>query len=416
MAERNTHRSEPGDERSALPESDGGKRSRLAQLFERFEEHGQYWITRNVGTKTFYVQWYDADSRQTRRASLKTKSSSEATKKVEKLIANDVTGDPREALAKKPMEFVGQALEYYRTEYVAELRSKDAAESAIDNFLLPRLGSRRIASFRKKDSLDFAKQLEKEGHANSYVSRILSILRSAFNRAEDDDKIPRAPKVPEVRREAEKDAEPLRGRQLTIPELAHLFDCVADLHVLKFLNAEVNSAARPEAILEARAEQIEWAHSLFELNPVGRKQTKKFRPFMRIATTWRPWLEPITSGPIVSYAGQPVKSVKKAMQGLVKRSGLKGRINATSIRHTLGRYMENVAHVPEREISLFMGHIPVSKKKSTRRYTPANPYHPKYMINAIAAVEAFVREINMQTKKWDLEKPGVVKPGWTKPQ
>jgi integrase len=314
------------------------------------------------------------------------------------------------------MEFVGQVLEYYRTEYVAELRSNQAAESAIDNFLLPRLGTRRIASFRKKDSADFAKQLEKEGHANSYVSRILSILRSAFNRAEDDDKIPRAPKVPEVRREAEKEAEPLRGRELTIREVAQLFDCVADWHFLNFFVAEVNSAARPEAILEARSEQIEWTHRLFPLNPEGRKQTKKFRPVMRIAATWQPWLEPITSGPIVSYAGQPVKSVKKAMQGLVKRSGLKGRINATSIRHTLGRYMENIAHVPEREISLFMGHIPASKKKSTRRYSPANPYHPKYMINAIAAVEAFVREINMQTKKWDLEKPGAVKPGWKKPR
>jgi hypothetical protein len=98
----------------------------------------------------------------------------------------------------------------------------------------------------------------------------------------------------------------------------------------------------------------------------------------------------------------------------VKRSGLKGRINATSIRHTLGRYMENFARVPGREISLFMGHIPVSKKKSTRRYSPADPNHPEYMINAIAAVEAFVREINKHTKKWDLEKPRVVKPGWKK--
>jgi hypothetical protein len=137
MAERNNNRSQSVDEHPELRESDSGKRSPATSLFERFEEHGQYWITRNVGTKTFYVQWYDGDSRQTRRASLKTKSSSEATKKVEILVANAVTGDPREALAEKPMEFVGQALEYYRSEYVAALRSKKAAESAIDNFLLP---------------------------------------------------------------------------------------------------------------------------------------------------------------------------------------------------------------------------------------------------------------------------------------
>jgi hypothetical protein len=51
-----------------------------------------------------------------------------------------------------------------------------------------------------------------------------------------------------------------------------------------------------------------------------------------------------------------------------------------------------------------MGHIPVSKKKSTRRYSPADPYHPEYMINAIAAVEAFFREVNRHTKKWNLER------------
>jgi integrase len=415
MAERNNNRTELDDERSTLSESEGGKPEPSAPLFERFENHGRYWITRNVKTKIFYAQWYDSDSRQTRRASLKTISSSEATKKVEKLIVEGVTGDPREALAQKPMEFVAQALDHYKSEYASELRSDAAAGTAIDNFLMPAFGTRRIASLTKKEILNFAKRLENRGYSTSYISRILSVLRAALNRAEDDQKITRAPKVPEVRGESEREVEPLRGRELTIPEVAGLFDCVADWHFLNFFIAEVNTAARPEAVLEAAAEQIDWTHSLFELNPKGRKQTKKFRPVMRIAATWRPWLEPITSGPIVSYAGQPVKSVKKAMQSLVKRSGLKGRINATSIRHTLGRYMENVARVPGREISLFMGHIQVSKKKSTRRYSPADPYHPDYVINAIAAVEAFVREINKHSKKWDLERPGVVKPGWKKP-
>jgi hypothetical protein len=47
----------------------------------------------------------------------------------------------------------------------------------------------------------------------------------------------------------------------------------------------------------------------------------------------------------------------------------------------------------------FLGHIPVSKKKSTRRDSPADPYHPDYMINAIAAVEMFAREINKTHQK-----------------
>jgi hypothetical protein len=236
MAERNNNLTEPLDKRSAPSKSDGGKRAPPASLFERFEDHGRYWITRNVETKIFYVQWYDSDSRQTRRASLKTTSSSEATKKVEKLIADGVTGDPREALAEKPMEFVAQALNYYKSEYASELRSDAAAGTAIDNFLMPAFGTRRIASLTKKECLDFAKRLESRGYANGYVSRILSVLRAALNRAEDDQKITRAPKVPEVRGEPEKEAEPLRGRDLEIPEIAHLFDCVADWHFLNFVS------------------------------------------------------------------------------------------------------------------------------------------------------------------------------------
>jgi hypothetical protein len=58
------------------------------------------------------------------------------------------------------------------------------------------------------------------------------------------------------------------------------------------------------------------------------------------------------------------------------------------------------------------GHVPVAKKKSTRRYSGIDPYAPDYMSKAIAAVEAFVREVNKHAKKRDLDKPYTIKPGW----
>jgi integrase len=390
----------------------GGKRGRHGIFYERSEDHGEYWILRHP-SGMFYVAWYAQGSRQTRRRSLRTRSSTEATKKVEKLIRDGVTGDPTEALAEKPMEFVAQALTYYRENHVANLRSAAAATSAIDNFLMPAFGATRIASLKKKTIICFADRLRGLGHSTGYVSRILSILRAAFNRAKEDEQIVQAPTVPEIRGEAEKEAEPLRGRELTIPEVALLFDNVCETHLLEFLVAEVNTAARPECVLQARGEQVEWSHDLFELNPKGRVQTKKYRPVTKIAATWKPWLERVPHGPIVTYGGKPVLSVKKAMQSLVKRSKLAGPINPTSTRHTLGRFLENEG-VPGREISIFLGHVPVSKKKSSRRYSPTNPYHPDYLIHAIRAVEKFVRAVNRCTKKWDLEKPMTVKPGWRK--
>jgi integrase len=137
---------------------------------------------------------------------------------------------------------------------------------------------------------------------------------------------------------------------------------------------------------------------------------------VRITKTWKTWLELIKSGPIVTYDGSAIKSTKTAMRNLVRKAKLTGRVNATSIRHTIGHYMENVVRIPGREISIFLGHVPVTKKRSTRRYSGVDPYADDYLSNAVVAVEAFVREVNKHTKKWDLEKPYTIKPGWKEPK
>ena len=381
--------------------------------FERLAKaYGVYWLIRDIQTAVYYVSWYDEETRQTRRRTLKTKSGIEAEKIAEQLEKNAVTGDPKTFLDKRPITTTGEVLDYYKKERVPKIRSGEAATSAIENYLRPAFGNIPVAVLRKRDIRRVLDRLVDEGHKISYVSRIASVLRAAFNLAIEDEEIPAAPVVPEIRGEAEMEAEELRGRELTIVEVARLFDATSDLHVLNYNIGEINTAARPEALLELVAEQIDWQHNLFFMNPKGRVQTKKVRPIMRISATWAPWLKTVTNGPIVSYRGEAVKSIKTAMRNLVSKAKLPGRVNSTSIRHTLGRYMENVAKVPGREISIFLGHVPVTKKKSTRRYSGIDPYAPEYMSNAIAAVEAFVREVNKHTKKWDLEKPYAMKPGW----
>lgn len=381
--------------------------------FERLAKaYGVYWLVRDTSTDIYYISWFDEEARQTRRRTLGMTSGVEAEKIAEQLEKNGVTGDPKQFLDKKPMTTVGQVLDYYKKERVPKIRSGGAATNAIENFLRPEFGIIPVAVLRKRDIRRYLDRLVEEGHKVSYVSRIASVLRAAFNLAVDEEEIPSAPAVPEIRGDAEMEAEDLRGRELMAWEVAKLFDAISDPHMLSYGIAGINTAARPEAITELVAEQIDWQHNLFEMNPAGRVQTKKFRPIMRISATWAPWLKTVPSGPIVSYRGEPVKSIKTAMRNLVKKAKLPGRVNSTSIRHTIGRYMENVAKVPGREISIFLGHVPVAKKKSTRRYSGVDPYTPEYMSDAIAAVEAFVREVNKHTKKWDLEKPFTIKPGW----
>jgi hypothetical protein len=317
---------------------------------------------------------------------------------------------PVEALREGPMTTFAQALDYYQKEYAGKLRSVDAVGTSIEH-LKPALGARSITSMRKQDFLAFASNFQNCGRSLGYTSRVLSVARAALNHAEDDGKILRAPHVPELRGQAEKDVEPLRGRNMTTAEIALLFDNNVEQHLLSFLIGEINSAARPEALLEADTAQIDFTSGLIDLNPDGRKQTKKHRPILRISATWEPWLKATAAGPLISYDGVAVRSVKKAMQALVKRTQLKGRINATSIRHSIGRYMEDQG-VPDKQISIFLGHEPVSRKRITRRYSPTNPYHPDYLREATAAIERFVREIDTRSRKWDLLKPFALKPDW----
>jgi hypothetical protein len=226
--------------------------------FERLpKSYGQFWLIRDRETDTYYVSWYDEETRQTRRRTLGTTSGIEAEKIAEQLEKHGVTGDPKPFLDKKPMSLTGEVLDYYKKVRVPKIRSGQAATIAIENFLRPEFGNVPVAVLRKRDIRRFQDRMIEEGHKLAYVSRIASVLRAAFNLAVDDEEIAAAPIVPEIRGDAEMDAEELRGRELEIPEVAKLFDAICDTHMLDYNIAEINTAARPEAILELVAEQID---------------------------------------------------------------------------------------------------------------------------------------------------------------
>jgi integrase len=81
--------------------------------------------------------------------------------------------------------------------------------------------------------------------------------------------------------------------------------------MLAFLMIGANTLARPAAILDARPAQFDPEHDLFDLNPPGRKQIKKFRPIVPVTQTLRPWLERSVgdSDRYVSYRGKPIHSI-----------------------------------------------------------------------------------------------------------
>lgn len=135
-------------------------------------------------------------------------------------------------------------------------------------------------------------------------------------------------------------------------------------HIKMFCMVAVCTLARPENILDLRLDQIDWTDGLIRLNPLGRKQTKKYRPVVPICQTLRPWLEHARENNeeyVVEYAGRRIKSAKRGFRTLRKRCNFPDSFTAKSIRHTMGRELAR-AKVNPWEVSVIMGH----KKTWTR--------------------------------------------------
>jgi hypothetical protein len=398
-------------------ESPAQKTPKPRERYQLDKDYGFYSLVHDTFGKShnYYVEWYEKGKRQTRRRTLGTNDLVVAMDTMSLIVRSGIEGDPKEILDAGTVVDIAGVLDYYKKSTVPTLASAAQARAAIKH-LKRHVGNIRVAAWTEQDSSDFEKNFLAEGYEKTYLSRVNSVLRAALNAAERKKKIAHAPTIPEVCTEDDQDAAPLKGRLMSTKEIAQLIDQAHDFHFLEYLIAEINTASRPISILESDTNSIDWSNSIFELNPPGRVQTKKYRPIVRVSKTWEPWLKQAPPGPLIIYNGQPVKSVKKAFRTARKAADLKPdssgvEVNTYSIRHSIGRFLEKCG-VPPMEISILLGHTKIDRKRITGRYSPLNFRSPNYLHEATQAIERFVHEINEHTKKWNLLIPYAIKPGY----
>jgi site-specific recombinase XerD len=97
---------------------------------------------------------------------------------------------------------------------------------------------------------------------------------------------------------------------------------------------------------------------------------------------------------------------KTSVNRAVRESKIAKKANTYSIRHSLARYMRKKG-VDLEEIAIYLGHG--NHDPETETTLIYCPWEPDYLINCREAAEAFVREINAYTRKWDLLRPYCVK-------
>lgn len=160
--------------------------------------------------------------------------------------------------------------------------------------------------------------------------------------------------------------------------------------LLSFLRLSVLTLGRPDAVLEASLDpklgQWDARNRVFNLNPKGRRQTRKFRASVPVGAAGTAWLNSLPPGPIIK-----ANTIKTAWNRMAEAVGLPGEGEAGSklIRRSMAELMRAKLLVEHwGEIEVFMGHDKFDA--TTGLYAPLRP---DYLVHAKEAIEAVIADL-----------------------
>lgn len=173
-----------------------------------------------------------------------------------------------------------------------------------------------------------------------------------------------------------------------IETLAAMFDFALareERHTLRtYLRAAIATWARPEALLEIDQRQWHSAAGVLDLNPPGRRQTKKYRPKVPIARQFRSYLDEL-NGQLL-----PVVTLRHAWDPMRKALGLPGDGEAGPklIRRSISTLVrQRIGEEKWAQGEMMLGHRKASTSDIYALPDPAN------LGAALAATEAIIDEI-----------------------
>ena len=356
----------------------------------RNAKRGDYWLAERPDSPYWYITWYDRNSRQTRgRSTGETDYDEAAIRLHEHALARQ-----RPRKAEPETVYMSVVITEYLQEHAVNLASYEQAKIAGEYLIGSETasgffeGGDTVGDLTPKRQKEFIGWLAAKGHSANYIARTLAVLRAALNRTYRAGELKSVPYI-----ESPAIDNP-RERILTMEEMAALFDAATSDHLLMFLMISANTLARPEAVLDLTRFQADFGHRLLNLNPQGRKQTKKYRPVVPITATLLPWLRAVKSGHFVSYRGRRIKNIRKAFAESGRSAGIEGRIYPYVLRHTMATELRKRG-VPPWELSGILGH----RGEGSRTTEVYAKYAPDYLGLAVKAIDAYFAELSALTKR-----------------
>lgn len=368
---------------------------------------GRFFLKRYNSAKYWYICWYDPKTRQTAGVSTSTADRDAAR---QALLEHALRHERPTVGADAQLAEVLQA---YYIHYAQHLPSAPAQRAA-QRDALELWGDANVSALTRTKQLELVTALRGRGLSDWTIDGRLNRIWAAMSWSKRDNKDLVIPE--QITAEDWKPILVDRDRTYSLEELAALFNAAAARpenerytreHWWRFLVLAVGTASREAALRELTWDRVDLRLGRIQLNPAGRRQTKKRRPTIVIAPTlaaelaaWREEDAAAGDAPgkvsqkshgagrvpaalseahVITYYGKPL-ATREFFDLLAEKAGVSGGPNV--IRHTVRTWLAEDG-VPDSEADVFMGHreegSPTGRRYKHRR--------PEYLRNVADSIE-----------------------------
>ncbi len=242
--------------------------------------------------------------------------------------------------------------------------------------------------------------LVSKGVKGESAQRNIDDVRAALNHAVEMERVPSAPKVPSV---AKEHRSPPRDVRMSLDELGAIAGYASqvsadtdDKGFGRWLWLMIGSACRPEAAL-AFDPLVQWKDGLVDTHPEGAPRTKKHNPVVAAAPALAKMLDAWREQSLAEGKNNPPpKSRGRAWRTMRRALGLPDQYIPKTIRHTVATELRRRG-VPAEQISVLLGHRPADLERMTAVYAK---YDPRYLAEAVTALQALLMEVNQNAQNW----------------
>lgn len=344
----------------------------------------EYSLVKRTGSDKWYLEWRARGEKQ--RRSTGTTDIGQARVKAREIILAEAT---IKDVAPEEMTIV-VVLDRYMKKRSDSLASKDPAKRAT-KLWKEFFGSESVVSdltiSKQEDFLAWLVRDKKLGEPSA--RRYLAHGKAALNRAWKNQEVT---KVPFIELPPIGDPYPHISQ---LQQMANFLNAIpaTSHHIWLYCMIRLCTDCRGDAARDLRPGQIDAQAKLVQLNPPGRKQTKKYRPVVPLIPTLEAVLaRESPKDTYVNWHKKPIGSIKNSWRKIRNNAGLPRWFAPKVIRHTVATEMRRRG-VPAWEVSGQIGH---RKAGTSEIYAK---FDPDYLGKAAKALEDMMQEIAAMVPK-----------------